>query len=78
MEIKAVMKTFKVHMQQLLYIKDVEQIIGRNRLTIRRWWEKGQFPKPTKLHSNVLAWKVTAIQSWINENIKESRITPIV
>lgn len=53
--------------QEVLYIKDVEHITGRNRLTLRRWWEKGEFPKPIKLHSSVLAWHANTIQAWIND-----------
>lgn len=53
--------------QEVLYIKDVEQITGRNRLTIRRWWEKGKFPKPIKLHSSVLAWHTQTIQTWLSD-----------
>ncbi len=52
--------------QEVLYIKDVEQMTGRNRLTLRRWWEKGKFPKPIKLHSSVLAWHTKTVQAWIS------------
>lgn len=53
--------------RQLFYIHDIEQITGRNRLTLRRWWEKGKFPKPIKLHSSVLVWHITTIQQWLSE-----------
>jgi|HubBroStandDraft_6_1064221.scaffolds.fasta_scaffold244019_2 prophage regulatory protein len=55
--------------QAILYITDVEQITGRNRVTLRRWWEKEKFPKPIKLHSSVLAWNATTIQAWISTHI---------
>lgn len=58
-------------LSKLLYIKDVEQIIGRNRLTLRRWWQNGKFPKPTKLNGNVLAWRSETIVVWINQNLPE-------
>ena len=54
--------------QQLLFIKDVEQITGFNRVTIRRWWMAGQFPKPVKLNGTVLTWHHDTIIQWINEN----------
>ena len=54
--------------QKLLFIKDVEQIIGRNRLTLRRWWEKSKFPRPTKLNGTVLAWRTDVIDQWINDS----------
>lgn len=56
--------------QQLLYIKDVEQITGRNRLTLRRWWVKGLFPTPYMI-SNRLTWTTEVIEQWINFNNQE-------
>jgi predicted DNA-binding transcriptional regulator AlpA len=56
-------KPFK---RKLLFIQDVEQIIGRNRLTLRRWWSVGKFPKPTKLNGTALAWQTEVIEQWIN------------
>lgn len=52
--------------QKILFIKDVEQIIGRNRLTLRRWWTKDKFPKPVKLNDTVLSWYYEDIEQWIN------------
>ncbi|HDV6747771.1 AlpA family phage regulatory protein [Legionella pneumophila serogroup 1] len=58
--------------RQLIYINELEQITGRSRVTLRRWWNKGKFPKPTKLHSSVLVWNALSIQQWINENVPET------
>ena len=55
--------------QKLLFIHDVEQIIGRNRLTLRRWWTAGKFPQPTKLNGTALAWHNDTVDRWINQNI---------
>lgn len=54
--------------QELLYITHLEQMTGRNRVTLRRWWNKGLFPKPSKINS-VLVWRTEVIEQWINENI---------
>lgn len=59
----------KNHKQQMLFIKDVEQLIGRNRLTLRRWWKKGKFPKPS-LVNTCLAWRTDVIEEWINQHVK--------
>lgn len=31
---------------QIYFIKDAEEITRRNRLTLRRWWEKTSFRNP--------------------------------
>ena len=53
---------------QLLFINDLERIIGKSRLTLRRWWEKGDFPKPVKINGKTLAWEASVIEDWIREN----------
>lgn len=55
------------HAQKIYYIKDVEEITGRSRMTLRRWWLKGKFPMPAILHGSRLAWSVKDIEKWINE-----------
>lgn len=56
--------------QQILFIDDLEKIIGRNRLTLRRWWLEGKFPAPIKLNGTNLAWHVETIHQWINQHTK--------
>lgn len=53
---------------RLYFIKDTEQIIGRSRQTLRRWWIKNYFPKPILLNKR-LAWEVSVIEQWISENL---------
>jgi prophage regulatory protein len=55
--------------QKLLFIKDVEMIVGRNRLTLRRWWTAGKFPKPIKLNGTSLAWHIDILNRWIEETM---------
>ncbi len=55
--------------QKLLFIQDVEQIIGRNRMTLRRWWTAGKFPRPTKLNGTALAWHCESVDRWIHQNL---------
>ena len=56
--------------QKIYFINDLEKIIGRNRLTLRRWWTSGKFPQPVKLNECTLAWRASAIDDWIDENIR--------
>ena len=58
--------------QQVLFITDLEKIIGRNRLTLRRWWEDGKFPRPVKLNGTTWVWHADGINEWIQQNVKIS------
>ena len=58
--------------QQIFFITDLEKIIGRNRLTLRRWWADGKFPRPVKLNGTTLAWHSNVIHDWIDKNVKGS------
>jgi predicted DNA-binding transcriptional regulator AlpA len=62
----------EIHQPKILFIKDVERLVNRNRLTLRRWWKKGKFPKPSLLNGTTLAWKTEVINEWINTNLKEA------
>lgn len=53
---------------KLYFIKDAEQLVRRNRLTLRRWWEHDNFPKP-KLINGRLAWHADVIEKWITQNV---------
>ena len=56
--------------QQILFISDLEKMIGRDRMTLRRWWMDGKFPKPVKLNDRTLAWHVHSINEWVSQYIK--------
>lgn len=55
--------------QKVLFIPDIEKMIGRNRVTLRRWWMTGQFPRPVKLNGTTLAWHSDEIEEWIQKTI---------
>ena len=69
-EIKMEHAIIQTRSQQVLFITDLEKIIGRNRLTLRRWWVEGKFPPPVKLNGTTLAWHAESIHEWIDVNIK--------
>lgn len=56
--------------QQIYSLTDLEKITGRNRLTLRRWWSAGKFPKPIKLNGTSLAWHSVVIANWIEQNMQ--------
>lgn len=55
--------------QKILFIPDLEKMIGRNRVTLRRWWLTGKFPRPVKLNGTTLAWHSNEIAEWIEQTI---------
>lgn len=55
--------------QKILFIPDLEKMIGRNRVTLRRWWLTGKFPRPVKLNGTTLAWHSDEIEGWIEHTI---------
>ena len=63
--------------QKILFLPDLEVVIGRNRLTLRRWWLDGKFPKPVKLNGNNLAWSSKVIDEWIEKNLQSSWLEDI-
>ena len=54
--------------QIIFFIKDVEQIIGKPRITLRRWWSAKKFPCPRMINGR-LAWRAEVIHQWINEHL---------
>ncbi len=55
--------------QKVLFIPDLEKMIGRNRVTLRRWWLTDKFPRPVKLNGTTLAWHSDEIEQWIEQAI---------
>lgn len=58
--------------KQILFITDLEELLGRNRLTLRRWWTSGKFPQPVKLNGTTLAWHSEIVSHWIQQNMRLS------
>lgn len=58
--------------QRVLFINDLERIIGKNRLTLRRWWMSEKFPVPVKLNGSTLVWNTETINDWIEQNTRAS------
>jgi prophage regulatory protein len=50
----------------IFFINDLERLLRRNRLTLRRMWCRGDFPIPSGRINNRLYWKADAINQWIN------------
>lgn len=69
------MQTTNKVKQQILFINDLEKLLGRNRLTLRRWWTSGKFPSPIKLHGTTLVWHAETVNDWIEKNINLNTVS---
>lgn len=56
---------------KLYFIKDVENLVRRNRQTIRRMYNRNEFPQPYKVN-NRLCWLAEDLQKWINTHVCKS------
>jgi prophage regulatory protein len=57
----------------LLRRPDVETRTGLSRSTIYAWMERGDFPKPVRLGTRIVAWRESDVTAWL-----ESRETRAV
>ena len=57
---------------KLIKLKQVMDCTGLARSTVYKFMADGQFPKPVKLGSKMVAWVESEVQEWISLKI-ESR-----
>lgn len=57
---------------RLLRRREVEARTGLSRSTLYDWMKRGEFPKPVKLGTRIVAWRETDIVAWL-----ESRKTRV-
>lgn len=50
----------------IFFINDLERLLRRNRLTLRRMWCRGAFPKPSGRLNNRLFWRAETVDQFIN------------
>ena len=44
----------------------VAQHLGIHRVTLYKWIERGDFPKPAKIGRNTVAWRADVVQEWLD------------
>lgn len=57
---------------KIYFIKDIEDLVRRDRLTLRRWWNAGKFPVPTIIYGRV-AWESDVVNLWLENQFKNQR-----
>ena len=59
---------------KLIKLKQVMDCTGLARSTVYKFMADGQFPKPVKLGSKMVAWVESEIQEWIKQRMSERDI----
>ncbi len=49
----------------------VERKIVKNRMTLKRWIDSREFPKPVKLGPNTAAWLEHEVEAWLSDRANE-------
>ena len=47
--------------------QQVEKLIQVSRPTLYRWMKEGNFPKSVRLGANMVRWKASDINAWLEE-----------
>lgn len=59
---------------KLIKLKQVMDCTGLARSTVYKFMADGQFPKPVKLGSKMVAWVESEVQEWIKQRMSERDI----
>lgn len=59
-------------MDKILRIKEVLELTGLSKSTLRRMEQQGTFPKRTKLSRRAIGWLESEIRAWINHATLEA------
>ncbi|MBN8447360.1 MAG: AlpA family transcriptional regulator [Gammaproteobacteria bacterium] len=54
---------------KLIKLKQVMDCTGLARSTVYKFMADGQFPKPVKLGSKMVAWVESEVSAWIQERV---------
>lgn len=52
---------------RLLKLPEVEALVGLKRASIYRFVQAKKFPAPVKLGERAVAWRLSAVDKWIEE-----------
>jgi prophage regulatory protein len=51
--------------ERLLTRPQVEFLAGVSRSTIYAWMQRGEFPRPVKLGTRLVRWRLSDIDAWV-------------
>ena len=53
--------------ERLIKMPELRKMVGKGRTSIYEAVNEGFFPRPVKIGSRAVAWRLTEIQKWIEE-----------
>lgn len=51
---------------KIININELVNILGVSKTTLWRWRKEGDFPEPIILGKNIIVWKESQIEEWLN------------
>ena len=52
---------------RIVRMKELKLLLGVSNATIYRHIKLNKFPKPIQLSTNIVGWRLSVVESWINE-----------
>jgi prophage regulatory protein len=52
---------------RIVRIKELKLLLGVSNATIYRHIKLNKFPKPIQLSTNIVGWRLSVVEAWINE-----------
>lgn len=49
----------------LINIKDMCELLNRDRRTLWSWVREGKFPDPVRVNGHTLGWRASVYRSWL-------------
>jgi len=52
---------------RIVRMKELKLLLGLSNATIYRHIKLNKFPKPIQLSTNIVGWRLSVVEAWINE-----------
>ncbi|RAS54415.1 AlpA family transcriptional regulator [Vibrio diazotrophicus] len=56
--------------QKLISIKQMTDLLNRNRRTLHVWVRDGKFPEPLKMNGRTVGWPESVYHQWLSEQME--------
>lgn len=52
---------------RIIRVRELEEITGVSERSLRRYEERGDFPRRIKISQRAIGWRMSEVQKWLNE-----------